>query len=669
MNGKIKTDYLKFIFHKTNIDLTRYNISSTDKEIISKLFSRIISSDNLPRDLYILSHVKELRNIGKYFIYIFKKIEDNIINYDNLSQNLKTDVEFIENEILNYLSNPKLRDNINQKFEDGTEEIYIKDLKYSSESAEQDLSGGSENHYEESEEESEEESDLTNFKENYLDKKNYLELIKSEEDTYEIAYELPKTVGNKDSEDLNPSFELPENENDKPEKKSVTDSDNAAEVPIEDNDTEVIKEDAAAVDITREDISEEITGEAIIIKNATNQTADDNFSSFIIKEKFSIEEPEKDESAQTGQMYHDEESKSGKADIKENQLSDEKTGEAEIENLGTEKKFQLSEELQEEINTYTEEQKNLTEEENIFKEEEKEITDEPVPNILFIEFENQVKFKNDYLNNEFDRMIKIVSDKLATEEERNETIKNIIDTSIQLEGISREMSLEIISNIYHTISLSFEKISEGKYDISQSTLNLFKKGLLLVLSLIRGDDYFGYKDILKSIENIRNVLIEEREKREQYLKQRQEKSELERKLSQKYPGELQRLKINSMKQIIKNTELNFNNLDKISGEYQIYEALRSLSGNLSNFKEIVKLSKELGMKKLVQLSEASYIFIKFLQNYRINPVTSETKEIFGYIIYNLKSLVMEKEVKDIDLFISYLNDPVKIFSQTDKKKS
>ena len=69
-----------------------------------------------------------------------------------------------------------------------------------------------------------------------------------------------------------------------------------------------------------------------------------------------------------------------------------------------------------------------------------------------------------------------------------------------------------------------------------------------------------------------------------------------------------------------------------------------------------------------QLSEASYIFLKFLQNYRINPATDESKEIFGYIIHNMKSIIMNKTVEDLDLFISYLNDPVKIFSKKNKKK-
>ena len=37
-------------------------------------------------------------------------------------------------------------------------------------------------------------------------------------------------------------------------------------------------------------------------------------------------------------------------------------------------------------------------------------------------------------------------------------------------------------------------------------------------------------------------------------------------------------------------------------------------------------------------------------------------------LINLKSLTLGKPVEDIDLFISYLNDPVKIFSKTGKKK-
>ncbi|MDQ3020618.1 MAG: hypothetical protein M3R36_08620 [Bacteroidota bacterium] len=634
MNEKIKTDYLKFIFHKTNVDLTRYNITSSDMELVNKLFGRIISSDNLLRDLYILSQIKELRNIGKYFIFILKKIEDKVINYDNLSQNLHADVEFIENEILNYLSNPKLLDMLETKYVQSSGEDESKELPLTFEEVIKVSLENKEDSEENSEEDSMDEQDITHFKENFLNKKNYLELIQSDEDNSGNVYELPKTDSENSSDESGIAFELP--------------------------DTKIIE---AAGIVLAEDWNSEKTNEEKGEDLSEEQTENQHGDSFRIKGKLNLKEIEHEQSKALEQTLFDkaDNSKEPKSNDSEEIEKAKDTENSEAENI------QLSEEIQDEIATYVEEQKNYIEEENIFEEEQEAMEEQPT-NALFLEYENQVIEQNSYLSKEFDRMISILNEKPSPEEERNEIIKNIRSASTGLEKISRDMSLELISNIYQTVTLSFEKISEGKYDISQSTLNLFKNGLSLVISLIKGDDYFGYKDILKSIENIRNALIEEREKREQYLKQQAEKIELEKKLSQKYPDNSQRTKITSIKKLVKDTEVKFNFLEKISGEYQIYEALRSLSGNLTNFKEIVKLSKELELKKLLQLSEASYIFLKFLQNYRINPVTGDIKEIFGYIIFNLKSLVIGKEVKDIDLFISYLNDPVKIFSKTENKK-
>jgi len=50
----------------------------------------------------------------------------------------------------------------------------------------------------------------------------------------------------------------------------------------------------------------------------------------------------------------------------------------------------------------------------------------------------------------------------------------------------------------------------------------------------------------------------------------------------------------------------------------------------------------------------------------MDPLDAEIKEIFKYIIYNFKLIYLDKPTKDIDVFISYLNDPIKIFA--DKKE-
>ena len=124
-----------------------------------------------------------------------------------------------------------------------------------------------------------------------------------------------------------------------------------------------------------------------------------------------------------------------------------------------------------------------------------------------------------------------------------------------------------------------------------------------------------------------------------------------------------------LKQYILELEKIFNSLDGIKSEFQIYEALRKLSSTFVRFKEMVNISRILNIRKLAQLSEASYIFVKFLQNYRLDPYDEDVREIFKFIIFNFKLIFLDKPTKDIDAFISILNDPVQVFSKTKKKKN
>lgn len=606
LKENIKIDYIKFLLRKAQIDLSHYNFTNDDINQINSIFERLFISENPLKDFYILSNVKEFKNVGKYLIYVLKKMEDNVISFDNLSQNIQTDSEYLLNEILNYFSNPSLNQSFKTvHYENEEEEKSFEDF------LRQELNQGSDSIIDDTTDKAEEEPEISEFK------KNYLELIQTEGKDSEDVYELPKESINEPVEteqEQTAAFELPTDEN---------------------NTGDVIEE---SVLITPKEESELIEEDYTVTEGNINAETEDESVKKNIPEAIN----ENDVSEK----------------IINNENREENTPEKE-EQLAPDDRIKLSDEIQEELNSHEEE----TEEE-----EEIESVPEIQPaNALFLEYENEINEKNGILYTDFEKMIFLLTQK-ADEDERNEIIGKIIQTSSHLEDVSRKMSLEIISNIYQTITLSFEKISEGKYDLSEGTLNLFKNGLGLIASLIKGDDYFGYKDILKSIENIRNALLEEKVKREEYIKRMKQKREIERNLLEKYPEESQLEKLEQLKKLIKDTENKFKQISEIEGEYKIYEALRSLSGNLINFKEIVKSARELNMQKLVQLSEGAYIFLKFLQNYRINPVTIETREIFGYIIYNLKSLVMDNEAEDIDLFISYLNDPVKIFSKSGKKK-
>lgn len=754
MNEFKKYDYFRFLFRRANKDLLQYDISYSDLELINNLFTKLSTSENLLKDLYILSHVKEMKNISKYFIFILKKIEDNVINFENFTQNLSSDSIFIERELLNYFSNPELKkQTIERNYEEETEkddnfEKFETFQKNNEEiEKEPDYLNSGEKIYKSPEKTENQESD-TDVEEDDEEikefRKNYLELIQTGEMDEENVFELPKMdseiLENTETEFISETKET-ESAFDLPSGESLFDNlDNDESYEKENNKIEDIGiSESSEEKIPSESIPEEnITDENIVLKeNKKSKTEsekedeqilfkfDDIESSFIIKKKFTAENfltggddqnSENEQKVESDQNIEENTSKDKSdiiPDINQTESIAEDIiikGKDEIEPKGQEisddKKdsIKLSADIQEELNLFEKDPEKYEEEfeEQLEKENPAEVnketseeTSEEIPgtaleklpaeseeesfefeetetepaNSVFMEYEDEVNFKNNELDKELDIMIYLVNANITDEEQRSANIQSIIDKSSYLENISREMSLEIISNIYQTITISFEKISDGKYDLSEGTLNLFKKGLSLVNSLIKGDDYFGYKSILKSIENIRNSLIEEKEKRKLYEKQKKEKEEIEKQINQRFPDSEQKAKVKILKQLIKDTEQNLNSLEKITGEYQMYEALRSLSANLNNLKEIVKLAKDLDMKKMGLLSEASYIFIKFLQNYRINPVSAETKEIFSYIIYNMKSIILNKPVEDIDVFISYLNDPVKIFSKKEKKKS
>lgn len=713
MNDYRKAEYLKFLFRKSKSDLTKYEISKSDRELINNLFVKLSRSENLLKDLYILSHIRELSRIGNYFIFILKKIEDNVINFDNFMQNINTDSTFIEKELLNYLSNPDLK---NKKAYDLTEEAdFYEETGINQEYTGQNAEIADNKQFAEEISESglrteDDENAIENAEddEEYtIFSKNYLELIQSENINEDEVFLLPNqsaenspneaadTIDFADTEDENDitgknaninNSEIPETlETDLKEKENIFQNESAFDLPENSVQVKEIKEPEIPEEGTKKEDEIKITDieSSFRIKKVIPQeeAGGKETSDIHGSEKNSDFDTEDKEGKITGEFKDKpvEEEKITEQDAAETEkvkadeeTEEKKSDEAVSHEKETEEteKIKLSDEIQEELNLFEEGKEAEADSDSEFRTAGEVHEHEPEPtNAEFSDYENEIRIKNNELDKEFDIMIYLVNAKPGDEEERNSIIRSISERSSHLESISRKMSLEIISNIYQTITLSFEKISDGKYDISESTLNLFKKGLTLVLSLIKGDDYFGYKDILRSIENIRNSLLEEKRKREQYIKNMKEKEALENQISRRFPGDKQKEKLILLKHLIRDTEFKLNSLEKISGEFQIYEALRSLSSNLNNLKEIVRVSNELGIKKMGQLAEASYIFIKFLQNYRINPLQEQPKEIFGYIIYCLKSLILNRKTEDLDLFISYLNDPVKLFSKKNNKKS
>lgn len=693
MSNIKKYDYLNFLLQTTYRDLIRYDITDSQRKIIRGFVGKLTSSDDILRDLYLLTHVKNFKNIGRYLIFVLKKIEENVINFDNLLFNAEKDKTYLRNELLENFSNPSLKQKPEyDPFEEFTEEEVFVNKPEETDELHKD---------EEEIPEETEEHDITEedeHEEKFTGGGKYLELIRSEEQS-DIVFVLPfsgqeegtafELPAESDTEDI--KFTEAEEEILKEKEDSIIKEEEKedSELVLENEVTETSEEPDETIAGKNEFTDENQEEEEIIIESADDFYTDKESSFRIVSTMSGIPDKETEPAEESGEMPASAEIELSTDVENEIPALAEKKADNEFEKIeidkpieeGTEKeeeeifdeekskdRIELSEEIQEELKS-AEENPEEAEAGDEFEIEE-EITEEedlPVTNAEFLDFEQEIEKKNNQLKNDFDIMIYLVKVRTGDEEERNSIIKSIMEISEHLEIKSRKMTLEIISNMYQTINLSFEKISDGKYDISESTLLLFKKGLDFIMGMIRGDNYYDYKDVFKSTENIRKKLLAEKQKREEYQKKQTEKQELEKRLSSKYPDDTQRAKLAELRKLISDTENKFIMIEKISGEYKTYEALRSLSLCLINFKEIVKLSNELGLNTMSKLAESGYIFLKFLQGYRINPETEEIRETNRYIIKCLKAIYMDKSPEDIEIFISYLNDPVKILGKSEFK--
>ncbi len=613
VTDKSKYDYLRLILGKVMQELSVYETDPARMEILEKLVRRITPSKNLTRDLYILSHTKELGRLGKYLLYVYKKLDDNMITFGNLIQNVSADTSFIRRELLEYFSNPPERSPVlapefkNSSFTEGPPEIKRKNKEADPELPEVEVDLEEDN-----------------------SSKIYMKLIQSDEHNEDDALTLPGSIetpsdqgtfsgkiNEQGEEEAAEAFELPS-------EKEAVDS------PMAEN---ISAEEPADINIEVENLDEAETRNEAEIPAFTSGE-----SSFRIKRTvISGQEKEKVEPA---------------AEVtSKDEPNEPEPAKAEDSAEDNPERITISSALSTEIDEYM--SKADTEP---FETEDPDET----ANAEFLEYESEVKVCNRHLSEE---MTKFAERVYMPQYVRTESIRTIMETSLLLEERSRGMSFEVISNIYKAIYLSFERISEGKYDMSESTVNLLKQGLELIESLIRGEDYYVYKSTLKSIENIRKNLSEAKTKKEEFANRARAKEQIQKELNERYPLKEQKQIVNSILSLIRNIEGTFRSVQSTEGEFHTYESLSILATSFNSFKEIVRHSNELTLPALAQMSEAGYNFVKYLCNYRKDPALPENREILDYLVYSLKSLLLGREVEDTELFISYLNDPIRIYSK------
>lgn len=740
-------EYLNIVFNKLYLLLKSYDLAAKDLHLVNNTFKFILNSENILRDLFVLSSVNKLDAFVNYILFILKKVDEEKINYNNLSYNIDTDSKFLEKEIINYFSvEPKKIAEKEIKKPEITKPL-TKEIEVVDEYIDETIADFYNN--------SDDDTDNIITDENFISKRNNLELVevdRNDEDLNavfnlpetnsieeslvenEIAEAIPENYTNEsDVNDFSSYDENIINENEfkseaekfteetvaadydvntiSEEKEKTAQSDNSYWDAVEDEltdeaieektaeiyeeETEEITEDKPVIEDIADKIIEaieektEITAEEKLREELKDSETENKQKDLIENAEDVIEENkpetkeivlEKIETVQEEMLFDAPELNENefkeiitspeeqKKEIVEEKLIEESV-ERENEQIAASLKEENKKEEKKEIGDYFEEKIS---QENTEKKTEEKIKEQKEENIEqaneeFIQYENYVLRTNDELKFDFERMMEFAKRLNKNYDERNLIIKDVIDKTSFLENCSRELSLEVITNIYETFKLSFEKISDGKYDLSEETLTIFIESLSLVESLLKGDDYLAYDTLIKSLDKLRKSLLKEKKQKVQAEQKQSDEKSAESLLSNLYPDEHKLFIANNIRRKISDIEKIFNSLNDIDSNYVQIEALNILISNLNNFKELVGYANTIQLASLAKVAEGGYILIKYLQNYRKDPTEEIWKETFKYIIYVMRLLIINKPVEDLDLFISYLNEPIKIYLSKENK--
>jgi hypothetical protein len=322
------------------------------------------------------------------------------------------------------------------------------------------------------------------------------------------------------------------------------------------------------------------------------------------------------------------------------------------------------------------------------------LKEEPVANEVYYKFETKFFEEVKILEKLFAstaraawaKQLEKVSDRLL------QSFTEIIEISSELSDLSRQLSLDITADIFFTINLFFTRAIKSPAIINQEKISLFNSSLALVNSLIKGENYLDYDKVVENIDLLRNEMLKpaaaisadkEKEVPSQPVVEK-EKIKQEEKLP---PAPKQEIKPPEpprtfapkpvvradrdseavsfkMKYLVKEFEKDFLGLSGIQGEYSKFDALEKVDELNKYLRIIAKISYEVNMEDVLKLSEVSYVFLKYLKDYRMDLMELEIQQIIKYIIFTFKMLLTDRKPEDFNILVQYLNNPVKIFTDT-----
>ena len=119
-----------------------------------------------------------------------------------------------------------------------------------------------------------------------------------------------------------------------------------------------------------------------------------------------------------------------------------------------------------------------------------------------------------------------------------------------------------------------------------------------------------------------------------------------------------------MKHFVKEFEKIFESILNIHGEYSKFDALEKIDDMNYCMRMLAKTAASANLSDVLKLSEVSYVFLKYVKDYRMDMADSEIQQVIKYIIITFKILIKGRKTEDFNIFVEYLNTPVKIFTDS-----
>jgi hypothetical protein len=616
-------------------------------------------------ELYVLSGIKKLRRLTSYFIFMLKKVEAGSITLDNFMENYITDKNYINSYFQTYYDLEQITPE-----EFNSEEI---DTKFIIEEEEEPVDAPVYSLVESAFKVEELDNELVTeeFRESAINEsyelpgEGYLKLADEftengfdEAESREVFFSDNDDVFNLPGSDSGAEEKMavtePVNENDAlPEDTYYTDKDEISDIPEEKQE--------ALFEETRK------TEEAVADEDVKNENLADFF------EKLDSEYIP--ESAYEEKVIFIEtlESTEEDADLIDEDIAREEDA---IEPAETEEEIE-NKILQDLIPVIPSEKDFIVEQDETSVETDKEVeqklheiemeTSEELLNSEFLKYEKGLFEKNKLIIGLLDDLTLISESNSPDLEMRDAILTEIYPLIEVLREESEKMSFEIISGVYDSIKFCLD-IKFKDLVSTKENIEIFKLSLVGVENLVKGDELVGFDKTIKRLENVQGELNKLLADREDFQKKKYDFGEEESNLIKEFKDSSEYDAYIILRDKITELEDTFRVIAGMKDKTYPFESLRKLSATFALFREIVNIARILEMTKVAHLAEAGYVFVKFVQNYRIDPFKDEVTEVFKYLIYSFKLIYLDKPVKDFDTFVSFLNDPVKIFYQKNKPR-